>query len=67
MDAAAMARSGVSEDDLRQALRRAGITCRADVGYVVLERNGGLSVLRADGESDPWLTADLTPGRADGQ
>jgi uncharacterized membrane protein YcaP (DUF421 family) len=67
VDDDALRRSGIGEDELRQALRRAGITRRADVGYVVLERNGGLSVLRADGEPDPWLTADLTPGRADGR
>jgi uncharacterized membrane protein YcaP (DUF421 family) len=67
VDATALGRSGVGEDDLRQALRRAGVTRRAEVGYVVLESNGSLTVLRADPEADPWLIADLTPGRADGQ
>jgi len=67
VDVDAMRRSGVGEDELRQALRRAGVSRRDEVGYVVLERNGGLSVLRADREVDPWLTADLTPGRAGGR
>jgi uncharacterized membrane protein YcaP (DUF421 family) len=64
-DTDAMARCGISEDDLRQALRRAGIARRADVGYVVLERNGAVSVLAAD--VDPWVIADLTPGPAAGR
>ena len=54
-----MRRAHVSADDLRQFLRLAGITRLSDVRYVVLERNGGLSVLRNDGELDAGLVADL--------
>ena len=55
-----MRRAGVSPDDLRQSLRLAGITRLDEVGRVVLESNGRLSVLRAGGELDHWLVEDLT-------
>ena len=57
IDATALRRSRVSEDDLRQRLRQAGLTHRGQVRLAVLERNGKISVLRD--EPDPWLTADL--------
>jgi uncharacterized membrane protein YcaP (DUF421 family) len=64
MDGAAMLpdnlrRAHVSADDLRQALRLAGITRLDQLAYVVLERNGQISVLRSDDEFDPALVADL--------
>lgn len=49
----------VTEDDLRQALRHAGLRSPGDAAYVVLERNGTLSVIVAGQSLDPWLVADL--------
>ncbi len=54
-----LSRTRVSDDDLRQAIRLAGIGQLADVRTVVLERNGGLSVLSAVPTSDDWLWADV--------
>ena len=42
----ALRRAQLSEDDLRAALRRAGIGSYADVGAAVVERTGTVSVLR---------------------
>lgn len=55
---AALWRARVHEDDLRQALRAAGVATLAEVAYAVLEPTGRISVLR--GPVDAWLTADLT-------
>jgi uncharacterized membrane protein YcaP (DUF421 family) len=52
-------RAHVSDADLRQALRLAGISRVAQVRCVVLERNGQISVLRADGDLDPDIVADI--------
>jgi uncharacterized membrane protein YcaP (DUF421 family) len=52
-------RSRVTPDELRQSLRLAGITRRDQVGLVVLERSGRISVLRAGSEPEPWLLEDL--------
>lgn len=49
----------VTEDDLRQALRHAGLRSLDDAAYVVLERNGTHSVIAAGQSLDPWLVADL--------
>ena len=49
----------VTEDDLRQALRHAGLRSLKTAAYVVLERNGTLSVIAAGQSLDPWLVADL--------
>lgn len=49
----------VVEDEIRQALRRAGVHRLEDVRCVVLERNGALSVVRSDEPVDPWLLADV--------
>lgn len=54
-----MRRARVTEDDVRQALRLSGVTQLRQVRYVVLERNGAISVLRGDGDVDPHLVADL--------
>jgi uncharacterized membrane protein YcaP (DUF421 family) len=53
----AMRRARVSEDEICQLLRLAGIGTRADVGCVVLERTGQISVVRAGVEES--LLADV--------
>lgn len=53
----AMRRVRVSEDEMRQQLRLAGVTAVAQVSCVVLERNGQISVLRDP--PAPELLADL--------
>ena len=59
MDAQAMRRAGIGRDELLQQLRLAGVSRLDQARYVVLERNGALSVLRADSEIDPALLADI--------
>ena len=51
----------VTEDELRQKLRLAGISRLVQVHCVVLERTGEISVLRRDGEPDldRWIVADV--------
>ncbi len=49
----------IVEDELRQALRLAGIRQLAEVASVILERNGRVSVIRAGQPIDPWLLADV--------
>lgn len=56
---ASMARAHVSEDDVRQRLRLAGIRRLDEVQCVVLERNGAVSVLRRGEDVDPWLLSDV--------
>lgn len=63
LDVVAMRRVRITEDELRFAVRRAGLPGLADVGLVVLEQNGTLSVVRA-GEREAWLEADLSAGPA---
>lgn len=53
----ALRRAHLSEDDLRAALRRAGIGAYADVGAAVVERTGTISVLRLG-----QATADVLTG-----
>lgn len=55
----AMRANQVTEDDLRQRLRLAGIRRLTEVRCVVLERNGSISVIRQGVEVDSWLLADL--------
>ena len=50
----------VVEDEIRQALRRAGARSLDEVQCVVLERNGTVSVVRAGSPVDPWLIADVS-------
>jgi uncharacterized membrane protein YcaP (DUF421 family) len=63
-----MRRARVSDDDLRQRLRLAGVSHRDQVRLVVLECNGQISVLRSGVEPERWLVNDLdgtgscTPG-----
>ncbi len=52
-------RAHVTEDELRQRLRLAGISRLDQVGCAVLERNGAISVLRRDLDLDPRLLADV--------
>ncbi|MHA6784675.1 DUF421 domain-containing protein [Pseudonocardia saturnea] len=59
----AMRRARVTEDEIRQRLRLAGIGDRADVGCVVLERNGQISVIR--GALDESLFVDVPGIRGD--
>jgi uncharacterized membrane protein YcaP (DUF421 family) len=63
LDADAMRRARLTEDELRFAVRRAGLPGLTAVGLVVLEQNGTLSVVRA-GEREEWLEADLMAGFA---
>src|SRR4051812_8412685 len=52
-------RAHVSEDELRQRLRLAGVTRLEQVGCAVLERNGQISVLRRGDALDPRLLVDV--------
>lgn len=62
LDDKALRRARISHDDLRQRLRLAGVTGMDRVLWVVLERNGQVSVLRDGGaEPDHWLLHDLLP------
>jgi len=60
MQVAQMRRARVTEDELKQRLRLAGISRLEQVGWVVLERNGQISVLRGEAGLDPWLLDDLS-------
>jgi uncharacterized membrane protein YcaP (DUF421 family) len=51
-------RARVSDDDLRQRLRLAGVTSLGQVRLAVLERTGQISVLRGD-EPEAWLLTDI--------
>ena len=53
----AMRRARVSDDEMRQQVRLAGVTAVDQVSCVVLERNGQISVLRDP--PAPELVADL--------
>jgi uncharacterized membrane protein YcaP (DUF421 family) len=55
----ALRRARVHDDELREALRHAGVVALADVAWAVLEPTGRISVLRGGGPVDPWLVADL--------
>ena len=59
-----MRRAHVVEDEIRQAVRRAGARSLDDVRCVVLERNGTLSVVRAGSPVDDWLLVDVDTGAA---
>lgn len=59
VDVAVLRRSRITEDEMRFAVRRAGLPGLAAVGLMVLEANGTLSVVRA-GEREAWLEADLS-------
>ncbi|MDO7867986.1 DUF421 domain-containing protein [Nocardioides jiangxiensis] len=59
IDLDALRRVRITQDELRLAVRRAGLPGLAAVGLVVLEQNGTLSVVRA-GDREAWLEADLS-------
>lgn len=48
-------RAKLTDADLRQSLRKAGITRLEQVEAVVMERDGSISVLRSDLPVDPYL------------
>lgn len=52
-------RSHVSEAELRSAVRAAGLPGLAQVGGMVLEPTGRLSVLSVSAVEDEWLMADV--------
>lgn len=54
-----MQRLHVSEDELRQAARSAGLQRLEDAAYVVLEPTGSINVIRSGQDIDPWLVADI--------
>ena len=56
-----LVRGKVSEDELRQRLRLAGVVSLSEVQAVVLERNGAISVLRG-GPLSPMLVEDVVDG-----
>jgi uncharacterized membrane protein YcaP (DUF421 family) len=55
----AQRRARVHDDELREALRHAGVVTLADVAWAVLEPTGRISVLRGETPLDPWLVVDL--------
>lgn len=57
----ALRRARVHDDELREALRDAGVVALADVACAVLEPTGRISVLRGGRPLDPWLVEDLDP------
>jgi uncharacterized membrane protein YcaP (DUF421 family) len=57
-----MRKVNVSEDEIRQAVRRAGVHRLSQVRCVILERNGAVSVIRAEDPVDPWLLEDVSGG-----
>jgi len=59
--ASALRGTKLSEDDLRTALRRAGIGSYSDVGAAVVERTGTISVIRVGSQ-----TMDVLVGVEDG-
>jgi uncharacterized membrane protein YcaP (DUF421 family) len=57
----ALRRVRISPDELRERLRLAGVARLEQVGCVVLEVNGQISVVRSDSAPDPLLFDDV-PG-----
>lgn len=54
-----MRRVHIVEEEIRQAVRRAGASSVAEISCIVLERNGALSVVRAGNPLDPWLLSGV--------
>lgn len=61
----AMRRARVGEDEIRERLRLAGIGDPREVGWVVLERTGQISVVRSSSALDPALLTDVTGEASD--
>jgi len=55
-----MRRAHVTEGDLRQELRSAGVRRRDEVELVILERSGRFSIIRRSEPAEPWLLADIS-------
>lgn len=53
-------RSKLTEEDLTQSLRKAGITSLSQVELVVMERDGSISVMRSGDSVDPYLLQHVT-------
>jgi uncharacterized membrane protein YcaP (DUF421 family) len=66
VDHDALRRVHLVEDELRFAVRRAGLPGLSAVGLAVLESNGSISVIRA-GQREAWLEADLSERAASDQ
>lgn len=58
-----MRRVRIAEDEIRQAMRRAGVRGLEDVQCVVLERNGAVSVIERGKPMGAWIMADVARGR----
>ncbi len=59
-------RAQIAEDELREKLRLAGIHRYADVAAVILERAGGISVLRQGERLAPQMLEDVRGAEAVG-
>ncbi len=59
----------MAEAEIRQGLRSAGLGSLAQVGAMVLETDGTLSVIRVEAMGDAWALADVpdAPERAPGR
>ncbi len=55
-----LARAKLTEADLRQSLRQAGITSMAEAEAVVMERDGSISVLSSEAPIDTYLLEGVT-------
>lgn len=52
-DSEMLQRMAVSRGDLYLAIRKAGLTRLADVGFAILELDGSISIIKADGDPRP--------------
>lgn len=52
-DEVMMRRLRISKSDLHIAVRKAGLTRLADVGFAILELDGSISIIRADNDERP--------------
>ncbi len=52
-------RAKITESDLLQSLRSAGISQLDQVRVVIMERNGSINVLKSDGPLDPNILKDV--------
>ena len=59
IDDQALKRAHLRPTDLMVRLRRAGVTSFTDVAYVIVERDGSVTVIRAGRSLDPRLLVDV--------
>jgi uncharacterized membrane protein YcaP (DUF421 family) len=52
-DEESMKRLAISKSDLHTAVRKAGLTRLADVGFAILELDGSISIIRAEDDKRP--------------